>query len=185
MTHRLINGGELNLFGLVGFTDSEGDGFTVRDVAEALAEMEGDVTVKINSGGGRASDGIAIFNALKQHHGKVTTVAMGIAASAASVIFMAGDERVMAHGALLMVHDASGLTIGTEADHLSMAGALDKLSTQLARIYAKGTGRAASVERAVMRAETWIDGLEAVEAGYATAEINMGAIEPTAFDYRI
>ena len=113
----------------------------------------------------------------------MTTVAQGIAASAASVIFMAGDERIMAEGALLMIHDAAGLTMGTEAIHIQAAKVLGKLSNSLAGIYAKGTGRTASVERAAMRAETWLNGAEAVEAGFATAEIDMGRAEASAFNY--
>ena len=81
--HRLITGGELHLTGPVGFLDFEDEGFTVRDVTAALSELEGDITVKINSGGGFAFDGIAIHSLLRQHDGKVTTVALGAAASAA------------------------------------------------------------------------------------------------------
>ena len=185
MTHRLTIGGALNLFGPVGFRDSEDEGFTVSDVTEALAEMAGNITVRINSGGGRTFDGIAIYNALKRHSGTVTTVTQGIAASAASLVFMAGDTRVVAEGAMLMISDASGITVGTEIDQLSAAAALGKLSNSMAGIYAKGTGRTASVERAAMRAETWLNGAEAVRIGFATKEIDTGAVMASAFDYRI
>ncbi len=183
--HRLISNGELHLTGPVGFVDWEDEGFTVRDVTGALSEMEGDITVKINSGGGFAFDGIAIHSLLRQHDGKVTTVAQGIAASAASVIFMAGDERVMAEGALLMIHDAAGLTMGTEAVHLQAAKTLGKLSNSLAGIYAGRTKRGNDVERAAMRDETWLDGAEAVEAGFATEATDTGAAEASAFNYEI
>ena len=183
--HRLITGGELHLTGPVGFLDFEDEGFTVRDVTAALSELEGDITVKINSGGGFAFDGIAIHSLLRQHDGKVTTVAQGIAASAASVIFMAGDERVMAEGAILMIHDASGMTMGTEADHLTTAKMLGKLSNSLAGIYAGRTRRGNDVERAAMRDETWLDGADAVEAGFATEATEGDAVEASAFNYAI
>ena len=169
--HSLVIGGELQLNGPVGFRDFDGEGFTVRDVTEALTELEGDITVRINSGGGVAFDGIAIHSLLSQHDGEVTTVVQGIAASAASVIFMAGENRIMAEGALLMIHDASGMTLGTEADHIKTAETLNKLSNSLAGIYAGRTGHEVKVERAVMREETWLTGTEAIDAGYGTAEI--------------
>ncbi len=182
--NRLISNGELHLTGPVGFVDFFGDdGFTVRGVTTALSELEGDITVRINSGGGFAFDGIAIHSLLRQHDGKVTTVVQGIAASAASVIFMAGDERIMAEGAILMIHDASGLTMGTEADHLQTAKMLGKLSNSLAGIYAGRTKRGNDVERAAMRDETWLDGADAVEAGFATEATNTGAAEASAFNY--
>ena len=183
--HRLITGGELHLTGPVGFVNFDDEGFTVRDVTAALSELEGDITVKINSGGGFAFDGIAIHSLLRQHDGKVTTVAQGIAASAASVIFMAGDDRVMAEGAILMIHDASGMTMGTEADHLTTAKMLGKLSNSLAGIYAGRTRRGNDVERAAMRDETWLDGADAVEAGFATEATEGDAVEASAFNYAI
>ena len=176
---------EITLTGPVGFKTFDDEGFTVNDVTAALADVDGDVTVKINSGGGAAFDGIAIHSLLKQHDGKVTTVAQGIAASAASIIFMAGDERVMADGALLMIHDASGLTMGTEADHMQAGKVLGKLSNQLAGIYARATHRGIDVERAAMREETWLDGGEAVDAGFATESTDTGAAEASAFNYEI
>lgn len=184
MAHRLISNGDIILTGPVGFLDWDGDGFTAREVIAALAEIEGDVTVKINSGGGFAFDGISIYNALRQHDGSVTTIATGIAASAASAIFMAGQTRIVADGAMLMIHDASGMTLGTEADHLLTAASLGKLSNSLAGIYAKGTGEDRDAIRADMKAELWLDAEDAVARGYATSEEGK-AEEPSAFDYRI
>ena len=92
----LLNG-EIVLYGFVG-ENFWGDGFTARDVLDALADhgRDNDVTVRINSGGGYVDDGIAIFNALKAHKGKVTVIVDSMAASSASVIAMAGEERLMA-----------------------------------------------------------------------------------------
>lgn len=185
MTSRLIIDGDLHLNGPVGFRDFDDEGFTVSDVAEALSELDGDITVKINSGGGDAFAAVAIYNSLIAQEGKITTVVQAIAASGASVIFMAGDERVLATGALLMIHDASGFTAGTEAAHVKAARNLGKLSEQMAGIYARQTGRDSEVERKAMRAETWLDGAEAVEAGLATEESDTSAVEASAFNYAL
>src|SRR5688572_19899908 len=131
MTHRLIKNGALVLYGPVGMLDWFNEGFTATEVIEALAEMEGDITVHINSGGGFAFDGIAISNALKAYDGKVTTVNDAFAASAASIIFMAGEERLMSDGSILMIHNAAGFTIGTAKDHRKGADVLDKLDGEL------------------------------------------------------
>lgn len=185
MPHRLFKAGELALYGPVGFRDYDGDGFLAQEVLEALAEAEGDITVRINSGGGIAWDGIAIFNALAAHQGHVTTVVDGVAASAASLIAMAGETRVMREGALFMIHDAAGLTMGDAEAHRKTITVLDKLSDQYAGIYARRSGGEAKAERRKMKAETWLDAEEAVAAGYFTEAEALESAEPAAFDYSI
>ena len=102
-----------------------GEDFTAASIRTQLAETNGaPVTIHINSGGGFATEGLAIFHALKDHPGRVTVVIDALAASAASLIAMAGDEIVMRQGALIMIHDPSGMTIGTTADHQQTAGAM-------------------------------------------------------------
>lgn len=186
MTHRLIIDGELVLYGPVGFVSVfDGDGFTPSEVIAALVEIDGDLTVRLNSGGGFAVDGIAIYNALKSRETGVTVSIDGIAASAASIIAMAGDEIVMRDGALMMIHNASGVTIGTAKDHTKQAEVLGKLDGALARIYARSSGKSASAVAKMMDTETWFDGPEAVDAGFATKTDDTAADEPTAFDYRV
>lgn len=186
MTHRLIKNGELCLYGPVGFLDWFSDeGFSATEVLAALTEMSGDIVVRINSGGGAAFDGVAIYNALNAHEGKVTCRVDGIAASAASVIAMAGDEIEMPEGSLMMIHDASGITIGNAATHAKTVDLLNKLDGELARIYAKRTGKEAAAIRKMMDAETWLDGDEAVEEGFATKASGDTADQPTAFAYQL
>jgi ATP-dependent Clp protease, protease subunit len=186
MTHRLIQDGDLVLYGPVGMIDFfGGEGFTATEVISALAEMEGDITVRLNSGGGFAFDGIAISNALKAYDGKVTIVNDAIAASAASIIFMAGAERLMADGAMVMIHNASGFTIGTAKDHTKSAEMLGKLDGELARIYAKAAGKRAPQVRKMMDEETWMDADEAKAQGFATGRAEAKSKDATAFDYRI
>jgi ATP-dependent protease ClpP protease subunit len=183
---RLYVNGEILLYGDVGDPWGWGDGFTPADVAQALAAHgPGDVTVRINSGGGIAWDGTAIFSLLKAHSGQVKVVVDGIAASAASLIAMSGDAIEMRGGAMMMIHDASGITWGTAAEHEKSAGMLDKLSGQYARIYSDRSARSEADIRAYMLAETWFTAEEAVEAGLATAVVETATVETAAFDYRV
>ncbi|GJE27955.1 head maturation protease, ClpP-related [Methylobacterium organophilum] len=182
----LLVNGEILLYGDVGDPWCWGDGFTVADVAGALAEHgSGDVTVRINSGGGVAFDGVAIYSLLLAHPGKVTCIVDGIAASAASLILMAGEVRQIRDGAMVMIHDASGVTFGTAADHLRNATVLDKLSDQYAGIYAARSGMERDAAREMMKTETWLDADEAVAKGLATGKIEDLAETTASFDYRI
>lgn len=142
-------------------------GVSAQDVAEQLAGVRGDLKVRINSPGGDVFDGVAIFNMLVNHPGRVTVEVDGLAASAASFIAMAGDRIVMGQGAQMMIHDASGFAYGNAATMTEMAELLDRVSETIASIYASRTGVDAATWREAMRAETWYSGEEAVEAGLA------------------
>lgn len=179
----LMIGGELVLYGFVG-DDFMGEGFTARAVLEALAEADGDVTVRLNSGGGFAWEGVAIHSALMAHPGRVTVRVDGVAASAASVIAMAADELVMATGAMLMIHDPRNISMGTAEDHRREAAMLDRLAGQAAAIYAGRSGRGEDEIRALMAAETWLTGEEAAEMGFADRAGEGEAATASAFDYR-
>jgi ATP-dependent Clp endopeptidase proteolytic subunit ClpP len=132
-----------------------------------IAAVAGDLEVHINSPGGNVFEALAIYNALAQRPGRVTTVVDGLAASAASFIAQAGRSRVVAPGAMYMVHDAQGLAIGNAADMRDTAALLDKASDNLADIYAAHTGRTAAEWRDAMRTESWYTAQEAVDAGLA------------------
>lgn len=181
----LLNG-EIVLYGFVG-ENFWGDGFTARDVLDALADhgRDNDVTVRINSGGGYVDDGIAIFNALKAHKGKVTVVVDSMAASSASVIAMAGDERLMRTGAMMMIHDPSGGVWGTAEDMERYAKVMEKHGENLASIYAEVTGEDAGDIRDDMRAELWMTADEAVERGFATGLDKKKAKTAAAHDYSV
>jgi ATP-dependent protease ClpP protease subunit len=186
MTHRLIVGGELLLYGAVGDPWADGSGFTAREVIEALSELgDGDITARVNSGGGYAWEGTAIYNALRAHEGKITVYVDGVAASAASTIVMAGSDRILRSGAGIMIHDPSSVTFGTAAAHDNAAKTLNALGNVVAGIYARATGKTAEECRELMLAETWMYGQEAVDLGFATA-IDETSSEPTsAFDYGV
>lgn len=178
--------GEILLFGTVG-DFFWGDGFTALDVIDALSRIGrgNDVTVRLNSGGGIATEGVAIFNALKAHRGAVDIVVEAIAASAASLIAMAGETVTMRTGAVMMIHDPSAITIGTSADHEKSVEALEALASGYADIYAEKSGKTAKQTRVDMKAETWLTAAEAVNQGYADEVDSAAAPEPTAFDFRI
>ena len=125
------------------------------------------IRVEINSPGGDVFDGITIYNALRKHPAHVTTSTEGIAASIASVIFQAGDRRVMQEASELMIHNASGLTYGDTNDHADMASILAQQDTKIAGIYAARSGGDIDHFRELMNDETWLLGDRAVEEGLA------------------
>lgn len=185
MARDLIVDGELVLYGPVGGDWWDDTGFTAADVLQALAQLEGAITVRLNSGGGVAWDGIAIYNALKARPDPVTVVVDGVAASAASVIAMAGDEVTMRAGALMMIHNASTITWGDANDHAKNVDLLRKLDGQIAAIYAERSGMDLTEIRALMDAETWMDGADAIDKGFAGASDETAAAKASAFDYRL
>ena len=125
------------------------------------------LTLRLNSPGGSVFDAVAIYNALQRHAGTVTVSIDGIAASAASYIAMAGDEIVMPENAFLMIHDPSGMVMGTAADMRAMAEALDKIGSSLLRGYAAKSGKPEGEIAVLMAKEAWLDATEALEMGFA------------------
>lgn len=125
------------------------------------------LTLRINSPGGSVFDAVAIYNALQRHAGTVTVSIDGIAASAASYIAMAGDEIIMPENAFLMIHDPSGMVMGTAADMRAMAEALDKIGGSLLRGYAAKSGKPEKDIAKLMARETWLDATEALDMGFA------------------
>jgi ATP-dependent Clp protease protease subunit len=126
------------------------------------------IDLRLNSPGGSVFDAVAIYNALSRHAGSITVWIDGIAASAASYIAMAGDEIVMPENAFLMIHDPSGLVMGTAADMRDMAGTLDKIAASMTRGYAAKSGKPEEEIAALLAAETGFDAKDALEAGLAT-----------------
>lgn len=143
-------------------------GVNAQDFASDLDQITAPkMRVEINSPGGDVWDGIAIYNALRNHPAEVTTRVDGIAASIASVIAQAGDRRVMMGGSQMMIHNAWGLTVGDHNDHEDMARVLAHQDSVIAQIYASRSGGDVDAFRALMEAETWMTAEAAVEAGLA------------------
>ena len=163
----------INMFDVIGEDWWTGGGVTANAVANALRGANGrDVTVNINSPGGDMFEGIAIYNQLAQYPARVTVNVMALAASAASIIAMAGDTVNMALGSFLMIHNSWGVVIGNQND---MRGAADLFATfdgALADIYV----HRASIKRAeivaMMDGETFIAPSDAIAKGFADAMID-------------
>ncbi len=136
-------------------------------VAELEAITAPVIRVRINSPGGSVFDAIAIYNGLRHHPARIVVYVDSLAASAASVIAMAGDEIVMMPGSQMMIHDASMIEDGNAADMAKAATFLDRQSDNIADIYRLRAGGEASEWRELMRAETWLFAREAVEARLA------------------
>jgi ATP-dependent protease ClpP protease subunit len=143
------------------------EGLTAKDFAAQLAGVKGPLDVHINSYGGDVGQGIAIGNNIRAYKGFKRTVVDGMAASIASVIAQAGDERVVEPGAMTFVHDAWGGCTGNAADMAKTAADLNKHSDNLAEIYASRAGGTKQHWRDVMQAETWYTAEEAVANGLA------------------
>jgi ATP-dependent Clp endopeptidase proteolytic subunit ClpP len=142
-------------------------GVTAKGFLAELGAIPNDAALdlRLNSPGGSVFDAVAIFNALKRHAGEITVWIDGIAASAASYIAMAGDSVVMPQNAFLMIHDPSGLVMGTAEDMRSTAEALDKVKGSLIQGYAAKSGKPDAEIAALMAAETWLDAQEALALG--------------------
>lgn len=123
------------------------------------------VHIHINSGGGEVDDGLAIMNAIRHCRARTIVHIDGLAASAASFIPMGADEVLISPNAQMMIHDAMGLQFGNAAEMRDFADLLDRYSDNIADIYARKSGMPGEECRALMQAETWFTGAEAVAAG--------------------
>jgi len=130
---------------------------------------ERDVVVSINSPGGDFFEGIAIYNLLREHPYKITVKVVGLAASAASVIAMSGDEIQVAKTGFLMIHNAWVFAIGNRHDLREAATVLDEFDGVMADLYAESTGKKKKDIEKMMDAETWMGGQAAVDAGFASS----------------
>jgi ATP-dependent protease ClpP protease subunit len=145
-----------------------GGGVSAKKFAEQINALDVDtINLFLNSPGGAAWEGVTIMNSLRRHRARVEVTVDGMAASAASLIAMAGDRIVMNRGSMLMIHDAWGFAIGNATDMAETAAILDKLSASYADSYAARAGKDRDHWRALMKAETWFSAEEAVTAGLA------------------
>lgn len=147
-------------------------GVTAREVAEVLRKTSARVvTARISSYGGDAFEGVAIHSLLTSWQGTVNVVVDGVAASAASIIAMAGEEIRIVEAGFVMIHDARGIVYGTADDMRRLADQADALSERMAGVYAAKTGRSVAEMRDLMRAETWFDSAQSLETGLCTRVI--------------
>lgn len=146
-------------------------GVVAADFARELADIprDRDILVSINSPGGNVDDGIAIYNRLVERGDKVTVRIDGIAASIAGVIAMAGNRVEMPENAAIMVHNPWSIAEGNAEDLRRRAEVLDHARDRMVTIYKAKTGLPESRIRKLMDAETWINGAEAKDLGFADA----------------
>lgn len=161
-------------------------GVSAKDFAAQLKSISGDLVLKINSPGGNVFDGIAMFNELLSFSGKVRVEVVGLAASAASVVAMAGDEIAVAENAFLMIHNAWTLAIGNRHDMIEASTVLGKIDGAIARTYANQSGLGIRTVSQLMDDETWMAGPEAKEKGFATEVLTLADGEAKArFDLSV
>ena len=180
-----INGDITRGFQFFGIDFGQESDVAYQDVVEALNDLPAEVSdihVHINSYGGEVAEGVAIYNALKAHNARVTTICEGFACSIASVIFMAGDTRIMRASSLLMLHNAAMPAHGDANAHRKAAEDLDVITELSKTAYLSHATDALTREKLteVMDAETWVAPETALEWGLCT-EIDGGddADEPT------
>lgn len=148
-------------------------GFDINTFAVALQEA-GDldrINVRINSPGGNAFDGAAIYNLLRENRAEVVVKVDGQAASAASIIAMAGDQILMGEAAEIMIHNPWVFAMGDSNELIKIANDLKKMDERFANTYAKRTGQSPSDIREMMDAETYLGPDEAVALGFATGKL--------------
>lgn len=152
-----------------------GEGVTSKRIAGALRSIgERDVVVNVNSPGGDMFEGVTIYNMLREHKGKVTVNVLGLAASAASIIAMAGDEIRIGRPSFLMVHNCWMLAAGNRHDFAGLSEQMAPFDAAMADVYQARTGIDLKVIQTLMDKETWIGGSAAVEAGWADALLDDG-----------
>lgn len=142
-------------------------------LSKELDTIEADtINVYINSYGGEVAEGLAIYNALKRHKAKVKTYCDGFACSAASVIFMAGDERIMSTASLLMIHNAWIWASGNANDLRKQADDLDVITQASINAYMQEVNISEDELKEMLDNETWISPQDALEKGFITSIVN-------------
>lgn len=160
---------ELYIYGDITSYKRFEDDVVAYDLAKELIDLNGkNLKVRINSYGGEVAQGLAIYNLLKDYKGQVTTVCDGVACSAASVIFMAGTQRLMPRSSLLFIHNAWTYASGNAEELRKQAEELEKITQPSVEIYKSSSNLSEETIKIMMNEETWITADEALEYGFAT-----------------
>lgn len=144
-----------------------GDEITPKDFRDELEAEDGDVTLWINSPGGNVFAASEIYTMLRDYKGKITVKIDAIAASAASVVAMAGDTVLMSPSSLLMIHDPSTIAMGNTEDMEHAITVLNEVKEAIINAYADKTGLRRNKIAELMTNETWMNAKKAVELGFA------------------
>lgn len=176
---------EFYIYDVIG-SDMWGEGLRAIDfINQVKNSKKQNIDIHINSPGGDVFDGISIYHALQESKKNIRTIVDGIAASSASIIFMAGKQREMPTGSMLMIHKAWTITIGNDKDMIQAADRLKIVDGQLAKIYTESSGYSEKKITEMLDAETYMDGKEAVKKGFATEEVEGVKIAALKWDRNI
>jgi ATP-dependent Clp protease protease subunit len=143
------------------------DDITPKAFKEELLSGEGDITIWINSPGGDCIAAAQIYNMLMDYKGEVTVKIDGLAASAASVIAMAGTKVLMSPASLMMIHNPFTIAIGDSEEMKKAVGMLDEVKESIINAYEIKTGLARDTLSQLMDAETWLNANKAIELKFA------------------
>ena len=153
----------------------DGSGVTTKRMAGILRSLgERDVIVSINSPGGDFFEGVSIYNLLRMHPAKVTVQVTGLAASAASIIAMAGDDIQIAESGFLMIHNSWSVVMGNRHDLRAAIDILEPFDEAMVGVYVARSGMDAAKVAAMMDKDTWIGGKEAIILGLADSLLAEG-----------
>lgn len=151
--------------------DDDG-GIVPTDILKALNNVKGkDLNIHLHSGGGHVAAAMAIYSQLANHEGKKTVIIDGLAASAATLIAMAGDEIKMSESGVFMIHNASGIAHGNAKQMRKAADVIEKMSSVALELYAARTGKSHDEIKQMMDDETWMNANEAKERGFVDSVI--------------
>ena len=167
---RAVESGDnvITMFDVIGEDFWSGGGITAKTVTAQLRAI-GDrpVEVQINSPGGDMFEGLAIYNVLREHAQPITVKIMGMAASAASIIAMAGDTVEIGAASFLMIHNCWVVAVGNRHDMQETADFLQPFDEAMAGVYAQRTGASTDDCAKWMDAETYMSGQTAIDRGFA------------------
>lgn len=164
------NDNTIGIYDPIGYDYWDDSGVTAKRISAALRSLDGaDVVVNINSPGGDAFEGLAIYNLLREYKGHVTVRVLGVAASAASFIAMAADEIQIARAGFFMIHNAWTGLWGNRNDLRETADFLEQIDDTIADIYHVRSGLSMDELKADMDKERWINGRDAIDSGFADA----------------
>lgn len=169
MTNKSTKEGEVSLYGDISSTSWWGDEVTptqFKQDLDALGSVK-KLNIYINSLGGDLFAGQAIYSMIRRHKAKKTVYIDGLAASAASIIAMAGDTIIMPHNSMLMIHNCLTIAMGNANDFRKLADDMDKIGESIVSVYTDRTALLESEVKQFMDDETWFTAQEAVDYGFA------------------
>ena len=168
---------QLDVLEVIGEDPWTGEGVTARKVSALLrAAGPRDVVVNVNSPGGNVFEGLAIYNMLREHPGAVTVRILGIAASAASVVAMAGDRVEIARSGFFMIHNVWGGAVGDKHVFAEVIEYMAMVDEALADLYAQRATADAAAIAEMMKKDTYLSGKAAIAAGFADGYLPSDAV---------